>query len=89
MGACTVYVKFCANPTCLWSLTVGKVEINVKNATLNSEKHALHEKLELIQSEVNRRDDSFFCFIMNQTMNKNASGAITIHNLAAIIVLQH
>ena len=49
---------------------MGKVEINVKNATLNSEKHALHEKLELIQSEVNRRDDIFFCFIMNQTMNK-------------------
>ena len=27
-------MKFWANPTCLWSLTVGKVEINVKNATL-------------------------------------------------------
>ena len=67
---------------------MGKVEINVKNASLNSEKHTLHKKLELIQSAVNRRGDSFFCFIMNQPMNKNASGAITIHNLAAIIVLQ-
>ena len=70
MGACTVYMKCCANPTCLWSLTVGKVEIIVKNGTLNSEKHTLHEKLELIQSEVNRRDDSF----LNQTKNKNANG---------------
>ena len=68
---------------------MGKVEIIVKNGTLNSEKHTLHKKFELIQSEVNRRDDGFFCFIMNQTMNKNASGAITIPNLAAIIFLRH
>ena len=61
----------------------------LKNFINNSEKPALHEKIELIQSEVNKRDDSFFCFIMNQTMNKNASGAITIHNLAASIFLQH
>ena len=89
IGASTVYMKCCANPTWLWSLTVNKLEINVKNATLNSEKHALHEKLELIQSEVNRQDDSFFFFIMNQTMTKNASGAITIDNLTAMIVQQH
>ena len=58
-----------------------------KNATLNSEQHALYEKFKRIQSEVNRRDDSFFCFLMNQTMIKNARGAITIHNLGAIIFL--
>ena len=51
----------------------------LKNLLKNSEKPALHEKLELIQSEVSRRDDTFFCFIMNQTMNKNANGAITVN----------
>ena len=56
---------------------------------MNSEKPAVHEKLELIQSEANRRDDSVYCFLMSQTMNKNASGAITIHNFAAMICLQH
>ena len=61
----------------------------LKNLITNAEKPAVHEKLELIQSEANRQDDSVFCFIMNQTMNKNASGAITIHNLAASIFLQH
>ena len=60
----------------------------LNNFKKNSEKPALHEKFELIQSVVNGQNYSFSCVIMKQTMNKNASEAITIQNLATIIFLQ-
>ena len=49
-------------------------------------KPALRKQSELIQIDVNIAD-SFFCFIMNQTMNKNVIRAIKIHTLAALILL--
>ena len=56
----------------------------VGNATIQvfcgEEKNALRKKLELIEIEVNRWVDSFSCFTMNQTMNKNKSGSIDIDN---------
>ena len=51
----------------------GKVEINVKNANIQDLYRKFGENLTFVKYY--RWADSFFCFIENQTMNNNASGA--------------
>ena len=86
--ACTVDVKIWNNPNCLGSQNQGKGWNKCQKCNNSRfvkkirEIPALRKTLELIEIEVNRWADSFFCFIVNQSMNNNA---IKIHTLTAPI----
>ena len=86
-------MNFWTNPTVCGLKNCEKILTKCQKCTIqdmyrNFWKNTSYIKLKLTQIEENRWADSFFCFIINQNVNKNASGVIKIHKLAALIFSQ-